>query len=146
MNIVPDWVLVALQTLPFLVTFFVLRSLLFKPLLAYLDERREAIDGARVEAERLRVRLAEARALWEQRLAEARAEGALHRASIVAEANAQRQALVDGARGEAERLVGAALEDLGRARAEASARIEADAVQLADALAERILGRPLVRA
>jgi F-type H+-transporting ATPase subunit b len=146
MNIVPDWVLVALQTLPFLVTFLVLRTLLFRPFMAYLEERRAAIDGARAEAEKLRERLAEARALWEQRLAEARAEGVQHRVRIQAEANAQRQALLDRARAGAEAEVAAATAQIGMAHAEASVRVEAEARQLAALMAERVLGRPLAQA
>lgn len=146
MNIVPDWVLVALQTMPFLVTFLVLRVLLFRPLIAYLDERHAAIEGARVEAEKLRARLAEARTLWEQRLAEARAEGAQHRVRIQAESSAQRQALVDRARAEAEAQVAAATAEIGVARAEAAVRVGADARQMAALMAERVLGRPVVQA
>jgi len=141
MNIVPDWVLVALQTLPFLVAFLALRSLLFRPLLALLDERRAAIQGARDEAERLRARVTEARAAWDQRLAEARAEGSAHRARLVSEAGVQRQALVDSAREAAELRVGAALRELGEARREATGRLDADARALAAAIAERVLGR-----
>jgi F-type H+-transporting ATPase subunit b len=145
-NIVPDWILVALQTLPFLVAFFALRSLLFEPMVEYLEERDAAISGARDETAKLRERVGSARAEWDQRLAEARAEGAAHRASIHAEANTKRQALVDDARATAEQQVGAALQDISEAHAAAARQLETNAQQLAHEIAERVLGRPLPQA
>jgi F-type H+-transporting ATPase subunit b len=145
-NIVPDWILVALQTLPFLVAFVALRSLLFRPMIAYLEERDAAIAGARDETTRLRARVAEARGSWEQQLAEARAEGAAHRAAIHADANAQRQALVDEARGEAEQQVGEALRGIEQARSAAADQLRGGAQQLAHDIAERVLERPLPQA
>jgi F-type H+-transporting ATPase subunit b len=146
MNIVPDWILVALQTLPFLVAFLALRSLLFKPMIEYLEERDAAISGARDESTRLRERVAQARADWERRLAEARAEGAAHRASIHAEANSRRQELVDQARAAAEAQVGSALAELEAARVASAAQLREGAEQLAHDIAERVLDRPVPQA
>ena len=146
MNIVPDWTLVVLQILPFLVAFLALRSLLFKPMMAYLEERDAAIAGAREETGQLRERVAGARAEWDQRLADARAEGAAHRATIQAEANTRRQALVDEARTAAEQQVGVALADIEKARSQAAQQLEQGARQLAQDIAERVLERPLPQA
>ena len=46
MNIVPDPMLTALQAVPFAITLGALHVILFKPMLEYLGEREEAIDGA----------------------------------------------------------------------------------------------------
>ena len=146
MNIVPDWILVVLQTLPFLVAFLALRSLLFEPMMAYLEERDAAIAGARDETGQLRERVATARADWERNLAEARAEGAAHRATIQAEANTQRQALVDKARAAAEQQVGIALGEIEQARVMAAQQLHQGARQLAHDIAERVLDRPLPQA
>lgn len=146
MNIVPDWVLVALQTLPFLVAFVALRSILFKPMIAYLEERDAAIAGAREETATLRERVATARAEWDQRLAEARAEGAAHRSRIHADANTRRQELVDQTRAETEQQVSEALADIVTARDAASQQLEQGAAALAREIAERVLGRPLAQA
>ncbi len=146
MNIVPDWILVALQTLPFLVAFLALRSLLFKPMIEYLEQRDAAIVGAREETGQLRERVAAARAEWDQRLAEARAEGAAHRATIQAEANTQRQALVDEARAAAEGQVSAALADIEQSRTAAAEQLRSRAQQHAHDIAERVLDRPLPQA
>ncbi len=146
MNIVPDWTLVVLQTLPFLVAFLALRSLLFKPMIAYLEERDAAIAGAKDETSQLRERVSTARAEWDQRLAEARAEGAAHRAAIQAEANGRRQALVDDARNAAEQQVGSALAEIEQARIDAAAQLQQSARQLAHDIAERVLDRPLPQA
>ena len=146
MNIVPDWILVALQTLPFLVAFFALRSLLFRPMIAYLEERDAAIAGAQEETGQLRERVATARAEWDQRLADARAEGAAHRSTIQAEANARRQVLVDDARASAEQHVDAALTEIEQARASAASQLQQSARQLAHDIAERVLDRPLPQA
>jgi F-type H+-transporting ATPase subunit b len=145
-NIVPDWILVVLQTIPFIVAFLALRSLLFEPMMEYLEERDAAIAGARDETAQLRDRVATARAEWDQRLAEARAEGAAHRASIQAEANTRRQAMVDEARTVAEAQVGTALQEIEAARVAAAAQLQQGAQQLAHDIAERVLDRPLPQA
>ena len=50
MNIIPVPTLILLQLVPFLLTISVLYFVLFKPMLAYLDEREEKIDGAKAKA------------------------------------------------------------------------------------------------
>ena len=50
MNIIPVPTLILLQLVPFLLTISVLYFVLFKPMLAYLDERDEKIDGAKEKA------------------------------------------------------------------------------------------------
>jgi len=50
MNIIPVPTLILLQLVPFLLTIFVLYFVLFKPMLAYLDERDEKIGGAKAKA------------------------------------------------------------------------------------------------
>ena len=50
MNIIPVPTLILLQLIPFLLTISVLYFVLFKPMLAYLDERDEKIDGAKEKA------------------------------------------------------------------------------------------------
>ncbi len=143
MNIMPDIGLMALQAIPFAVTLIALHHILFKPLLAYLDERDQAIEGAQAEAQQLRQKADEAQAAWDERLAEARAEGARHRAVIREEANAQRQQALQAARGEAEALVSQALGELGQARDLARAELERSAEDLSGDIVARVLQRPL---
>lgn len=50
MNIIPVPTLILLQLVPFLLTVSVLYFVLFKPMLAYLDERDEKISGAKKQA------------------------------------------------------------------------------------------------
>ena len=50
MNIIPVPTLILLQLVPFLLTISVLYFVLFKPMLAYLDEREEKISGAKEKA------------------------------------------------------------------------------------------------
>ena len=50
MNIIPVPTLILLQLVPFLLTVSVLYFVLFKPMLAYLDERDEKISGAKEQA------------------------------------------------------------------------------------------------
>jgi F0F1-type ATP synthase membrane subunit b/b' len=58
MNIIPDPILVVLQALPFLVLLAGLHVILYKPMLAYLAERREATAGAKKAAQELQERAA----------------------------------------------------------------------------------------
>lgn len=55
MNIYPNLTLVLLQLIPFLVTVFALNTIIFKPLMQYLEERDNASGGASEQAKQFSV-------------------------------------------------------------------------------------------
>ena len=143
MNIIPDLTLVAVQLVPFLVLMMGLHVILFKPMLAYLDECQAATAGARHRAEELQAKANERVAQWEQAIAKARSDIAELRSGRRAQANGEYQGIVAASRKAAEARVGEAAAVI---RAEASAarsELQAQSRVLAGDVATKVLGRPL---
>ncbi len=82
MNIVPIPLVVLLQAIPFLLTVVALYAIILKPMLAYLDARSQATEGARKEAEGLQAQAEAQTNEYEKRLSAARAEVTALRAYI----------------------------------------------------------------
>jgi F0F1-type ATP synthase membrane subunit b/b' len=143
MHLFPDPVLVVVQLAPFLVLMAGLHFILFKPMLAFLEQRQAATVGARAEAEKLQSRSGEQVGRYEAAVNAARAEVADLRAARRAAANVEYQRIVAAARTEAEEQVSSAV---GRIRTEATAaraQLEGASRSLADDVAAQVLGRSL---
>jgi F-type H+-transporting ATPase subunit b len=142
MNIIPDPVLVVVQMVPFLALMLGLHVILFKPMLAYLDERAHATAGARHEADKLSAATTALVTRWETAIAAAQSEIADLRAQRRAAANAEYQRVVSDARRAAEaRIADAAIvirNDAARAREE----LRASSRTLAGDVVRQVLGRP----
>lgn len=143
MNIIPDWTLVGLQVLPFLTLMAGLHFILFKPMLAYLQERRDATQGARKEAEALQDKAALKLTQWEAAFARAQAEVAEYRARRRAEAQAVYQKRIAEARAEAETRLADAVEVIQGEAALAREDLVKIARILSQDMATRALGRSL---
>ena len=141
MEIIPTPFVVLLQLFPFGLTALALYYILFKPMLAYLDERTAAIEGERQKASQLEERVNARMADYEARLEKAQAEVADLRTTRRAEAVAQYNALINEARQKAEAQVAVALEQLGTEREAARASLEQTAAGLGAQIATRVLGR-----
>lgn len=143
MNIIPDLTLTLVQMAPFLVLLVGLHFILFKPLVAYLEEREQATDGARKEAAALQQQAAAALARWEQELAKAQAEVTEFRAGRRQVAQQAYQAIVAEARKQAEARIAEATAQI-RAEATAARAGLAPAAQALSAdVAAKVIGRPL---
>jgi F-type H+-transporting ATPase subunit b len=146
MNIIPDLGLLLMQAIPFLVTLIALNFILFRPMLAYLEERDAAIEGVKEQARLLQERITSDVALWEGRLAAARSEVAQERARLHEHAQQQRKKLIDTARTETETRVGAAVAEIHDAQQAALATIRGSSEVLARQIAERVLDRRIPEA
>lgn len=141
MNIVPDLPLVLVQIAPLLVLMFGLNTILFKPMLAYLAERKHVTDGVKNEAEAVAAR-ADARVKeWEAAMDRTRGEIVDVRAARRAAANARYQEIVTSARRESEQQVMAALTQLRSETEAARAQLRPQAQAVAAMMTDRILGR-----
>jgi F0F1-type ATP synthase membrane subunit b/b' len=138
MEIFPNPVFAAL---PVLVAFGGVTVILFKPLYAYLEERKAASEGARHEADTLRHEIADRRAEIDKRLLAARAEIAGLRAEIRAKAVASEAALLSAARNAADADVKVAVARIADERARASSELRAQASTLGRSIAGQVLGR-----
>ena len=91
MNIIPVTTLILLQLVPFLLTISVLYFVLFKPMLAYLDERDEKIDGAKAKAVSMQKQSADNMSMLKEKTTSLRKEinmlGSEARAKVMSEYN-----------------------------------------------------------
>lgn len=132
---------VLVQVVSFLVLWFLLNKILFKPFLGLLEERERKTEGVKTESASLTEEGERLRAEYEEKISRARDEGRAVKESILQEARQQRERILGQAREEAagllERVRQEVQNELSKER-ELAAR-EAEAV--AQEMAGKILGR-----
>ncbi len=141
--IIPNPTMTALSAAPFLVTVVALYFILFKPLLAYIDARAEAVESGKREAAGLDAEVSSRTAELEARLATVRAEVTELRASRRAAAIHAAQAQVAAARQAADARVKDAVAQLEAERVTARDALAGQARSLATQVAGQVLGRPV---
>ena len=132
---------VFVQAAMFFVAFVMLHALVFKPMVALLDAREQAIDGAKDEAKHLEAEVSAKQASFEQELRRVRGTSGEERERLRAEGQELERHLLERVRNETTELVSEAKD-----RAEEEARIaRAELVvqrpELAREIASRVLGR-----
>jgi F-type H+-transporting ATPase subunit b len=137
-----DWSL-AVQMVNFLALLAILYRLLYKPLLAKMEERSVAIKNALESAEAARAEAARQQEENAARLRAAYAEAQAIRAAALKEAAEEQRKLVDGARREAQQLVESAKAqmdaDVRRAREELRREVSEIAITVAEKLIRKSL-------
>jgi len=141
MSITPNFLVILLQAIPFLLTIFALQKIIFAPMLAYLSERLAATEGARKEAAALQAQATSQTEAYEQKLAAARAEISALRATRRAEAMLVYRARIDQARRDADQRISAALEGIRADEATARASLKGSSLALAEQIADQLLPR-----
>ncbi|MEC7947438.1 MAG: ATP synthase F0 subunit B [Myxococcota bacterium] len=141
MEIMPNPVMTALSAIPFLVTILGLYFIIFKPMLQYLDERLEAMEGGAEEAKGLEARIVELSTDYEQKLKAARGQIIELRSRMRAEAEAEVDARLAAARAEADAEVEAARASIQAEADAARAGLEDTARALAGNIAGQVLGK-----
>ena len=131
------------QGINFLILLFILQRLLYRPFLAKMEERTQAIQKALDEAQAARAEAARQQEENEARLRAAYAEAAAIRAQALKDAADEQKRLVDAARAESQRLV-----ETTRAQVDADVRrareeLRHEVADLATAVAEKLIRRSL---
>jgi F-type H+-transporting ATPase subunit b len=125
----------------FLIMYVVANKMLFQPYLALRERRREGIEGARGEAERMTAEADAKLADYEKQLAVARAKGNEEGRKLRAEAIAHERDVTDKARTAAQTAIDEAQAKM-RAETEAArAQLMPQAQVLAQKMASNLLGR-----
>jgi F-type H+-transporting ATPase subunit b len=132
---------VAVIVVIFGLTFLVLRSFLFKPVLALLEDRRAEASSARAIWEETRAATAGEMEVQRARLSDARVAARARREQTRKEAQQARQELLVEAKREAERRLEQAQAELERAIAEQRGALEERARRLSREMTSRLLGR-----
>lgn len=134
---------VIVQIFLFLLFWFLMDRIIFKPFLALLDERDRRTEGSKAEAAQLVEQAERLRSEYESGLAKAQKEGEAVKEAIITEGRRVRESYLAQARNEAEAI-------LKRTRDEIRIELERGqklAVQEAETIArlmtEKILGRRL---
>lgn len=125
----------------FLATVFILSGTVFGPLLNTFDERHKRIEGAREEAARLAGNAGSQAGTIEKRLSEARNAGQEEMAGLKAEGEKREAELVGKAREEATRKLEEAKKSIQSAAEAARKDLGTQANTLAEAIANKALGR-----
>ena len=140
MVITPNQTLI-IQIIIFLVLMLVLDRVLFKPMLALLEERKKRTEGRREKAQ---VTEGQAREIWDDyqtKLAGARSEAEVVRIELVRQGDAERQRLTDEANAKAEKTVTELKAQVQQQAVKAREALATEVDALSRMMAEKILGR-----
>lgn len=132
-----------IQMINFLVLLFILWKLLYKPLVAKMEERTQAIKKALEEAQAARAEAERQRQQHAAQIQAAMSEAQAIRATALKEAAEEQRRLVEAARAEAAKLVASAKaemeQDIRRARGQLRQEVGDLAVQIAERLIKQSL-------
>ena len=143
LTLFPQWGLLLILLVGFVVLVFPLNALIFKPLFRVLEERDERIAGARARAAQLESDAEELLGRYRTAIAEVREASERDRRAQLEVARGEQSELTDTARSEAEAVVSAGRVELESWLGDARATLRSDAQPLAQMAAERVLGRSL---
>jgi F-type H+-transporting ATPase subunit b len=132
-----------IQIVDFILLMIVLTKLLYRPLMAKMDERTQAIRKSLEEAQAARAEAQREREEHAAKIQAAHAEAQAIRAAALKDAAEEQRKLVDSAKEEAERLVATAraemAQDVRRARQELRQEVSDLAIQVAERLIRKSL-------
>ena len=134
---------VLVQIVSFLLLWFLLTRLLFRPFVALLEERERRTDGIKAVAASLTAEAERLRAEYEGAIARARDEGAAVKESILQEARQGRERFLTEARGQAADRLAAVRDELQKELRRGRDLAAQEAEGIARQMAEKILGRKI---
>lgn len=125
------------------VMLLILKRLLFRPVKAVLEQRKETLDSKYLEADKAAAEAEQSKQAWEEKLrsAEEDADIIIRRASDDAENRSER--IVAEARNKAEGIVRQAKTEAELERQRTQESVKREIVGVSAALAERLLGREI---
>lgn len=141
-SIIPDWS-VFIQVVNFLLVIIILNHFLFRPIRGIIQERKEKFEGFESDIEQISSRADERGQEIESRLAAMRREGFDQKEVVKGQGLDDEQRIIDRANDQAEeamrRITAQITEEVGAAREELRADLEAFSLELA----QKVLGRSL---
>jgi F-type H+-transporting ATPase subunit b len=134
-----------LQWIIFGILFFLLTKLLYRPLLDYLDRRRNEVEATLKEADRTRQEAEDRLEEYRKRLAGAEEEGREIKFQARAEGQKEREEILSQARLEASRVMERGRQEIDLQEKKARARLRKETVDLSINIAEKLMVRKLDR-
>jgi len=132
---------VVFQLVTFTAVFFILRALVFKPMLALFDAREKAIDGAKAAAKSLELDADEALKEFEVKVKAAKVEAAVERDRLRADGQRLERELVANAREQSDKTLAEANKSMTEQAQAVRAHMTTNVPMLAGQIAEKLLGR-----
>jgi F-type H+-transporting ATPase subunit b len=132
-----------IQFLNFIILLLILQRLFYKPFLAKMAERTQAIQKSLDEAQAARAEAARQQEENETRLRASLAEAAAIRSQALKDAANEQRRLVDAARAESQRLVETAKAQMDADVRRARDELRREVADLATAVAEKLMRRSL---
>ena len=129
------------QLLIFVIAFFMLRSLVFKPVMTLFDAREEAIDGARVDARRMEKEAADKAGTFDEEMHKVRMDAGHERDRLRADGQRLERQLLEKVRLETQETLSAAEARMASEAAKVRNEIRATIPGLAQDIASRLLDR-----
>jgi F-type H+-transporting ATPase subunit b len=134
---------ILLQLALFLVLMVLLSQFLFQPLLRLFDARERRIDGAQEEAKQYRENADQKAAIIEERVQDARHEARETLNDFKARAKDREDEIIGAAREHSQARLNEARQTLEQQVQQAKAKLNNDAMTLAEDMAAKALGRAL---
>ena len=141
-----DWRLLIAQLVNFVILMTALTFLLFKPILAALDKRRNKIAESLANAEKIGEELKRANAESERIVSEARVEAQRIAAESMKQAEAARVVAVERTKAEVAGIVAAGKHQLAAERDQMTAEVRRAAAELVAMATEKVIKEKMTRA
>jgi F-type H+-transporting ATPase subunit b len=138
-----DWPHFISQVILFLIVYVVLNKLAFKPVLKLLAERREKIEEAQLNAEKIKKQLAEAEVRYQEILRKANDEAHALLAEARTASEAQTQKQLQQAIHDAEAIVLRARDDIAHERSKMMDEVRNEMTSLVVHTTAKVVGRVL---
>jgi F-type H+-transporting ATPase subunit b len=130
-----------IQLFVFLTAFFALRTLLWKPFLAVLDQRRSLTEGNREQAATEEAEVLRLEADYLEKVRAARQAAAEERNTVRADGEAKARATLEAARVEAQGISDTLRSDVAKAAEAARGSLRGQADEIATLMSNKLLGR-----
>ena len=137
-----DWTLI-LQFINFFVLLFFLNKLLYRPLVAIMNERRGKIESGNLRAREIEAEVDEKMQRYQEQLSTAKSEAAQERADLRKAGHQQEAAITGEAQQKAVTRIKDIREQVGKEATEAGQVLNTEAKALAGQIAAKVLGRTL---
>lgn len=137
-----NWTLI-LQFANFMVLLYLLNRILFRPLRAVMDKRRETIDGSHARARDLQADIDDKMSRYQKQLAEAKKLANDERAQLRKVAHEEEAAMIETAQANAGGRMEQIRKMVAQESASASEKLKQESSILAQRIAAKILGRSL---
>jgi len=125
----------------FFVAFIVLRSLVFKPMVALFEAREEAIDGAKAEAQRLTAEAATAGQSFDDELRKVRVQAAAERDKLRGDAQKREREILEAVKAETDKSASEAQAKLDASAGDLRKSLSSSVPDLAKQIASKLLER-----